>query len=104
MPTDIAAQQHYLLISDGQRFTVVAKRAGKFCPLRTGVRHGLDHDDETVVYLIRQSARIPSEMRSDVRLTLHFSSEICSSTFDEADGVPASSPSYAICTGFHIAL
>jgi hypothetical protein len=104
MPTDIAAQEHYLLISDGQHFAVVAKRAGKFCPLRTGVRHGLNLDDETVADLIRQSARIPREMRSYVWLTLHLSSEICSSTFDKADGVPASSRSYAICTGFHIAL
>jgi hypothetical protein len=54
-PTDIAAQQHYLLISDGQRFTVVAKRARKFCLLRTGVRNGPDLDDETVAELIRQS-------------------------------------------------
>jgi len=51
----IAEQEHYLLISDGQRFTVVERRAGKFYPLCTGVRHGLDLDDETAVELIRQS-------------------------------------------------
>jgi hypothetical protein len=51
----IAEQEHYLLISDGQRCTVVERRAGKFYPLRTGVRHGLDLDDETVAELIRQS-------------------------------------------------
>jgi hypothetical protein len=51
----IAEQEHYLLISDGQRFTVVERRAGKFYPLRTGARHGLDLDDGTVAELIRQS-------------------------------------------------
>ena len=51
----IAEQEHYLLISDGQRFTVVERRAGKFYPLCTGVRHGLDLDDETVAELIRRS-------------------------------------------------
>ena len=51
----IDEQEHYLLISDGQRFTVVERRAGKFYPLRTGARHGLNLDDETVAVLIRQS-------------------------------------------------
>jgi hypothetical protein len=51
----IAEQEHYLLISDGQRFTVIERRAGKFYPLCTGVRHGLDLDDETVAELIRRS-------------------------------------------------
>ena len=51
----IAEQEHYLLISDGQRFTVVERRAGKFYPLCTGVRHGLDLDDETVAELIGRS-------------------------------------------------
>jgi hypothetical protein len=51
----IAEQEHYLLISDGQRFTVVERRAGKFYPLRTGIRHGLDLNDGTVAELIRQS-------------------------------------------------
>ena len=51
----IAEQEHYLLISDGQHFTVVERRAGRFYPLCTGVRHGLDLDDETVAELIRQS-------------------------------------------------
>ena len=50
----IAEQEHYLLISDGQRFTVVERRAGKFYPLCTGVRHGLDLDDETVAELMRR--------------------------------------------------
>jgi len=51
----IAEQEHYLLISDGQRFTVVERRAGKFYPLRTGVRHGVDLNDGTVAELICQS-------------------------------------------------
>ena len=51
----VAEQEHYLLISDGQHFTVVERRAGKFYPLSKGVRHGLDLDDETVPELIRRS-------------------------------------------------
>ena len=51
----IAEQEHYLLISDSQRFTVVERRAGKFYPLCTGVRHGLDLDDKTVAELVRRS-------------------------------------------------
>jgi hypothetical protein len=51
----IAEQEHYLLISDGERFTVIERRAGKFYPLCTGVRHGLDLDDETAAELIRRS-------------------------------------------------
>ena len=51
----VAEREHYLLISDGQRFTVVERRAGKFYPLRTGVRLGLDLNDETVTELICQS-------------------------------------------------
>jgi len=31
----VAEQEHYLLISDGQHFTVVERRAGKFYPLLT---------------------------------------------------------------------
>jgi hypothetical protein len=51
----IAEQEHYLLISDGQRFTIVERRAGKFYPLRTGVRYGQDLSDATVAELIRTS-------------------------------------------------
>jgi hypothetical protein len=51
----IAEQEHYLLISDGERFTVIERRAGKFYPLCTGVRHGFDLDDETVAELTRRS-------------------------------------------------
>ena len=51
----IAEQEHYLLISDGRRYTVVERRAGKFYPLCNGDRHGLDLDDETAPELIRRS-------------------------------------------------
>jgi hypothetical protein len=51
----VAEQEHYLLISDGQRFTVVERRAGEFYPLRSGVRRGLDLNDGTVASLIHQS-------------------------------------------------
>ena len=51
----IAEQEHYLLISDGLRCTVVERRAGKYYPLRNGIRCGLDLHDDTVAELIRQS-------------------------------------------------
>ena len=51
----IAEQEHYLLVSDGEHFTVVERRAGKFYPLCNGIRHGLDLDDETVAQLVRES-------------------------------------------------
>ena len=51
----IAEQEHYLLVSDGQHFTVVERRAGKYYPLRNGIRYGLDLRDDTVAELIRQS-------------------------------------------------
>jgi hypothetical protein len=63
----IAEQEHYLLISDSQRFTVVERRAGKFYPLCTGVRHGLDLDDETAAELIRRSG-LYSEQDAQRRL------------------------------------
>ena len=50
----IAEQEHYLLISDGQCFTVVERRAG-FYPLCTGVRHGLDLGDENIAELMSRS-------------------------------------------------
>ena len=51
----VAEQEHYLLISDGQYFTVIERRAGKFYPLCKGVRHGLDLGDETTTELMRRS-------------------------------------------------
>jgi hypothetical protein len=51
----IAEQEHYLLVSDGDHFTVVERRAGKFYPLCNGIRHGLELDDETVAQLVRES-------------------------------------------------
>ena len=51
----IAEQEHYLLVSDGEHFTVVERRAGKFYPLCNGTRHGHDLEDETVAQLVRES-------------------------------------------------
>ena len=51
----IAEKEHYLLLSDGKRFTVVERRAGKFYPLCNGIRHGVDLDDEGVAELMRWS-------------------------------------------------
>ena len=51
----IAEQEHYLLVSDGQRFTVVERRAGKFYPLRNGNRIGVCLDDDTITGLIQGS-------------------------------------------------
>ena len=51
----VAEQEHYLLVSDGDRFPVVERRAGKFYPLCKGDRHGLQLDDATVVQLVRES-------------------------------------------------
>jgi hypothetical protein len=48
-------REHYLLVSDGKRFTVVERRAGKFYPLCNGIRHGCDLDDEGVAELVRES-------------------------------------------------
>jgi hypothetical protein len=44
-----------LLVSDGQHFTVVERRAGKYYPLRNGIRHGLDLNDDTVGELLCRS-------------------------------------------------
>jgi hypothetical protein len=63
----LAEREHYLLISDGQHFTVVERRAGKFYPLCNGVRTGLDLDDETVPELIRRSGSY-SEQDAERRL------------------------------------
>jgi len=51
----IAEREHYLLVSDGTRCTVVERRAGKFYPLCNGIRHGVDLDDEGVAELMRWS-------------------------------------------------
>jgi hypothetical protein len=60
----IAEQEHYLLISDGEHFSVVERRAGKFYPLCSGLRRGLDLDDETVAQLVRETG---SYSESDAR-------------------------------------
>ena len=64
----IAEKEHYLLVSDGTRFTVAERRAGKFHPLCNGVRHGVDLDDEGVAELIRCSGSY-SERDARRRLT-----------------------------------
>lgn len=63
----IAEQEHYLMISDGQHFTVIERRAGKFYPLCKGARHGLDLGDETAAELIRRSGSY-SEREAQRRL------------------------------------
>ena len=60
----IAEQEHYLLVSDGEHFSVVERRAGKFYPLCSGIRRGLDLDDETVAQLVRETG---SYSESDAR-------------------------------------
>jgi len=60
----IAEKEHYLLVSDGMRFTVVERRAGKFYPLCNGIRHGVDLDDEGVAELIRWSGSYSEQWRS----------------------------------------
>jgi hypothetical protein len=51
----IAEREHYLLVSDGLHFTVVERRAGRYYPLRNGIRRGFDLEDDTVGELLRQS-------------------------------------------------
>jgi len=63
----IAEQEYYLLVSDGEHFSVVERRAGKFYPLCSGLRRGLDLDDETVAQLVRESG---SYSESDARKLL----------------------------------
>jgi len=51
----IAEREHYLLVSNGQHFTVVERRAGKYYPLRNGVRQDVDLCDDTMGELLHQS-------------------------------------------------
>ncbi len=62
----IAEQEHYLLVSDGRRFTVVERRAGKFYPLRSGSRRGTDLNDGTVAELIRESGAYSERAARDL--------------------------------------
>jgi hypothetical protein len=64
----IGEKEHYLLVSDGMRFTVVERRAGKFYPLCNGIRRGVDLDDEGVAELMRWSGSY-SERDARRRLT-----------------------------------
>ena len=64
----IAEREHYLLVSDGRRFTVVERRAGKFYPLCNGIRHGCDLDDEGVAELVRRVGLVFREREARRRL------------------------------------
>ena len=64
----IGEKEHYLLVSDGTRFTVVERRADKFYPLCNGIRRGVDLDDEGIAELMRWSA-FYSEREARRRLT-----------------------------------
>ena len=48
----IAEQEHYLLVADGARFTVVERRAGKFYLICNGIRHSFSLDDESLANLL----------------------------------------------------
>jgi hypothetical protein len=52
MMTVLAEQEHFPVVPDGQHCTVVERRAGRFYPLRNGIRHGLGLNGAG---LIRQS-------------------------------------------------
>jgi hypothetical protein len=69
----IAEQEHYLLVSDGDHFTVVERRAGKFYPLCNGIRHGHHLDDQTVAQLVRESGSYCE--RDARRLLAHVASQ-----------------------------
>ncbi len=57
----IAEQEHYLLVSDGARFTVVERRAGKYYPLCAGTRRGFDLDDHGLAQLVSRGSCLYSE-------------------------------------------
>ena len=63
----VAEQEHFLLVSDGKHFTLAERRAGKFYPLCSGVRHGVDLDDEGMAQLVRWSGEC-SEVEARRRL------------------------------------
>jgi hypothetical protein len=66
MPTLVAENEHYLLLSDGQRYTVVERRAGKLYSLLSGDRRGNDLSEEAFAELIRQSgSRSSGELASE---------------------------------------
>jgi hypothetical protein len=45
-------------VSNGQHLTVVERRAGKYYPLRNGVRQGFELSVDTVGGLLRQSVLV----------------------------------------------
>lgn len=63
----VAEQEHYVLISNGQYCTLAERRAGKFYPLCSGVRHGVELDDEGMAQLVRRSGAY-SELEGRRRL------------------------------------
>ena len=81
----IAEREHYLLVSDGKRFTVVERRAGKFYPLCNGIRHGCDLNDEGVAELVRESGSFPKGKDADVSPTLLGDGATYSNTSDEPE-------------------
>ena len=79
----VAEQEHYLLVSDGDRFTFVERRAGQFYPLCNGARHGLQLDDATSWYANR--AHIPSGMAAAAWPMLLRNGGIYANTSDEME-------------------
>jgi hypothetical protein len=51
----IEEQDNYLLVTDGTRFTVVERRAGKFYSLRNGARRSAMLDDAGFAQIIRET-------------------------------------------------
>lgn len=50
----IDERENYVLVSDGVRFTVAERRAGKFYSLHSGPRHGVALDEVGVAEIIRE--------------------------------------------------
>jgi len=57
----LGEQENYLLVSDGDRFAVVERRAGRYYSLYNRARTGVELDDRGVAELIRQSG-VPDEI------------------------------------------
>jgi hypothetical protein len=51
----VGVRDNYLLVTDGTRFTVVERRAGKFYSLRNGVRRSATLDDAGFAQIIRET-------------------------------------------------
>lgn len=81
----IAEREHYLLVSDGELFTVVERRAGKFYPLCNGIRHGCDPTMRVWRSLCVSRARSPKGKDADVSPTLLGDGATYSNTSDEPE-------------------